>query len=50
MGSQTPHYVIGMVGLVAVGDSNPNLAAAKGVQTNPEAKKRFDADFAKLGQ
>ena len=45
-----PHCVIGMVGLVAVGDSYPNLAAAKAVQTNPEAKKRLDADFAKLGQ
>ena len=44
-----PHYILGMVGLVAVGDSYPNLAAAKATQTNPEAKKRLDADFAKLG-
>ena len=45
-----PHDVIGMVGLVAVGDSYPNLAVAKAVQTSPEAKKRLDADFAKLGR
>lgn len=45
-----PHYIIGMVGLVAVGDHYPNLAAAEKVQTNPEAKKRLDADFAKLGK
>ena len=46
----SPHYVIGMVGLIAVGDTYPNLAAAKGAPTNPEAKKRLDADFAKLGK
>ena len=46
----SPHYVIGMVGLIAVGDTYPNLAAAKAAPTNPEAKKRLDADFAKLGK
>ena len=44
-----PHFVIGMVGVVAVGDKYPNLAAAKATRTNPEAKRRLDADFAKLG-
>lgn len=45
-----PHYFMGMVGLVAVGDIYPNLAAAKAAETNPEAKKRLDADFAKLSK
>ena len=45
-----PHYFMGMVALIAVGDTYPNLAAAKAAQTNPEAKKRLDADFAKLGK
>lgn len=45
-----PHYFMGMVGLIAVGDSYSNLAVAKAAETNPEAKKRLDADFAKLGQ
>lgn len=45
-----PHFMMGMTALVAVGDKYPNLDAAKKVETNPEAKKRLDADFAKLGK
>ena len=45
-----PHYFMGMVGLVAVGNNYPNLAAAKATETNPEAKKRLDADFAELSK
>lgn len=45
-----PHFMMGMTALIAVGDNYPNLAAAKSATTNPAAKKRLDADFAKLGK
>lgn len=47
-----PHFIMGMSALVAVGDNYPNLAAAKAAadKTNPEAKKRLGANFAKLGK
>ena len=39
-----PHYGMGMVGLVIVGDP-VNLAEAKAVQQKGKAKKRFEALF-----
>ncbi|WP_026597208.1 pseudoazurin [Methylobacterium sp. 77] len=44
----SPHYLMGMVGLVIVGDKPDNLEAAKTVDHNKLAKKRFDALFAQL--
>lgn len=46
----SPHFSMGMTALIAVGDNYPNLEAAKSAKTNPLAKKRLDADFAKLGK
>jgi pseudoazurin len=41
-----PHYSMGMVGIVQVGDAPPNLDAAKAVKHPPMAQKRVDAAFA----
>jgi pseudoazurin len=41
----SPHYAMGMTGLIQVGDSAPNLEAAKAVKQPPMAKRRFDEDF-----
>lgn len=38
----SPHYMMGMVALVLVGDKRDNLEAAKAVQHNKLAQKRFD--------
>jgi pseudoazurin len=44
-----PHYPMGMVALVQVGDvPAPNLEAAKAVKQIGKAKERFDALFAEL--
>jgi pseudoazurin len=44
-----PHFAMGMVALVVVGDLPPaNLDAAKAVVTSGLAKKRFDDIFAAL--
>jgi pseudoazurin len=44
-----PHFAMGMVALVVVGDTPPaNLDAVKAVNVPPLAKKRFDAIFAEL--
>jgi pseudoazurin len=44
-----PHFAMGMVALVAVGDAPyANLDAAKAAKTTTMAKKRFDAAFAEL--
>jgi pseudoazurin len=44
----SPHYMMGMVALVVVGDKRDNLEAAKGVQHNKLAQKRFDPLFEKI--
>ena len=43
-----PHYGMGMVGLIVVGDA-VNLAEAKAVPQKGKAKKRFDALFESVG-
>jgi pseudoazurin len=42
----TPHYPMGMVGVIQVGDSTANLDAVKAVKNPPFAQKRFDAALA----
>lgn len=46
----TPHFPMGMVALVVVGDPSSNLEAAKAVKNPKKAQERFDAAFAKIGQ
>lgn len=43
-----PHAMMGMVGLVLVGDHTRNLSAAKAVPHTGPAKERFDALFAQI--
>lgn len=43
-----PHYSMGMVGLVVVGDAPANLDAAKAVNVPPLAKKRLDPLWAQI--
>ena len=45
-----PHYAMGMVGLVVVGDAPANLDAVKAVKNPKPAQARFDADFAELAK
>lgn len=42
----TPHFPMGMVALVVVGDPASNLDAAKAVKNPKKAQERFDAAFA----
>jgi pseudoazurin len=44
-----PHFGMGMVVLITVGDDLPNLDAAKGVKVPPKAQERFDAAYTELG-
>jgi pseudoazurin len=44
----TPHFGIGMVGLVVVGGDKSNLTAVKAVFLPPLAKKRLEPFFAEL--
>lgn len=44
-----PHYAMGMVGIVQVGDSTANLAALKAIKNPPLAQKRVDAALAAGG-
>ena len=46
----TPHYALGMVMLVAVGDPASNLEAAKAAKNPKKAQERLDAGFAQLAQ
>ncbi|MBP7002055.1 pseudoazurin [Amaricoccus sp.] len=46
----TPHFPMGMVALVVVGDPSSNLDAAKAVKNPKKAQERFDAAFAQIGQ
>lgn len=44
-----PHYAMGMVALIVVGENPANLEEAKAVNQPPMAQQRFDAAFAELG-
>ena len=44
----TPHFAMGMVGLIAVGDELPNLEAVRAVKLPNKAQERIDAAFAGL--
>jgi pseudoazurin len=46
----TPHFGMGMVGLVIVGNDKSNLAAAKAAFVPPLAKKRLEPLFAELAK
>jgi pseudoazurin len=46
----TPHFAMGMVMLVAVGDASANLEAAQAVKNPKKAQERFETAFAQLGQ
>lgn len=45
----TPHFAMGMAGMIAVGDELPNLDAAKAAKVPNKAKERLDAAYAALG-
>lgn len=45
----TPHYAMGMVMVVAVGDDNENLDAVKGADVPKKVGERFAAAFEALG-
>lgn len=45
----TPHYAMGMVGLIVVGDAPANLDAAKAAKNPKKAQERMDADFVASG-
>lgn len=44
----TPHFAMGMVGLVQVGDAPANLDAAKAAKMSKKARERMDADLARV--
>lgn len=46
----TPHFPMGMVALVVVGDPSSNLEAAKALKNSKKATERFEAAFAQIGQ
>jgi pseudoazurin len=43
-----PHYALGMVGLIQVGDDTSNLKAIKDARMPPRAKKRMDGLLAQV--
>lgn len=45
----TPHFAMGMVGMVLVGDDLANLDAVKAVKVPKKVGERFDAVYAELG-
>lgn len=45
-----PHYGMGMIALIQVGDAPANLEAAKAAKNPKKAQERLDADFASLAQ
>jgi pseudoazurin len=45
----TPHFAMGMVGVIAVGEDLPNLDAAKAATVPNKARERLEAAFAGLG-
>jgi len=44
-----PHYGLGMVGLIVVGDASPNLAKARESTHRGKAKERFEHMFKHIG-
>ncbi len=44
----SPHFSMGMVALVQVGEAPANLDAAKAVKLPKKAQQRMDADFAQV--
>ena len=46
----TPHFPMGMVALVVVGDPSSNLEAASAVKNPKKAQERFAAAFAQVAQ
>jgi pseudoazurin len=44
----TPHFPMGMVALVVVGDPSSNLDAAKAVKNPKKSQERFHAAFAQI--
>ncbi|MEM7303268.1 MAG: pseudoazurin [Pseudomonadota bacterium] len=44
----TPHYAMGMVGVIIAGDPNVNLTKARTVNTPKKAKALFDEFFSKI--
>ena len=45
----TPHFAMGMVGLVLVGEENANLDAVKGVKVPKKVGERFAEIYTELG-
>jgi len=45
----TPHYAMGMVGMIMVGDDLANLDAVKAVKVPKKVGERFDAVYTELG-
>jgi pseudoazurin len=45
----TPHFAMGMIGMIFVGDEYANLDAAKAVNVPNKAKERFEAIYAEAG-
>jgi len=45
----TPHFAMGMVGLILVGDELANLDAVKAVKVPKKVGERFDAIYTELG-
>ena len=45
----TPHFAMGMVAAIAVGEELPNLDAAKAVKVPNKAQERLEAAYAGLG-
>ena len=43
-----PHFAMGMVAMVVVGDDTSNLEAAKGVKAPKKAKERFEAIYEQI--
>ena len=44
----TPHFAMGMVGLIQVGDAPANLDAAKSAKMSKKARERLDAEIAQV--
>lgn len=44
----TPHFAMGMVGLIQVGDAPANLDAAKTAKLSKKARERLDAEIAQV--
>lgn len=44
----TPHFAMGMVALIQVGESPANLDAAKAAKMPKKARERFDAEIANV--